>query len=94
MWQRGEQNRPAQLVEGKKSFILFIIRGLFATSDNGKLLDSPWHNKKKELVRTPLFSVYRAFAHARAFLLNKKWQELILNSDMHIDTGIVVNLSF
>ena len=41
---------------------------------------------KKELVRTPLFSVYTAFAHARAFLLNKKLQVLILNSDMHIES--------
>ena len=40
---------------------------------------------KKELVRTPLFSVYTAFAHAHTFLL-KKWQVLILNSDMHIES--------
>ena len=31
--------------------------------------------------------------HAPFFLI-KKWQVLILNSDIDIDTGIVVNLSF
>ena len=34
MWQRGEQNRPAQLVEGKRSFSLFLIRGLCVTGDD------------------------------------------------------------
>ena len=32
-----KQNRSAQLVEGKQSFILLWIQGIFAPGDNGKL---------------------------------------------------------
>ena len=59
MWQQGKQNPPAQPVEGKQSFSLFLIRGLFATGNDRKLLDSKqtlmgepsrsWHDKKKSL---------------------------------------------
>ena len=54
MWQQGKQNPPAQPVEGKQSFSLFLIRGLFATGNDRKLLDS-----KQTLMGEPSRSLAR-----------------------------------
>ena len=71
------------------------------TGDDRRLLDSELTlicesarglHEKKELARTPLFSVYWAFAHAHAFLLDKKkMASPNTRSDMHIENGIKVN---
>ena len=78
-----KQNWSAQLVEGKKSFILFWILGIFAPGDDGKHLDSEEtltgepasclaRLKKRACKNAIVFRLHGWFAHARAFLLNKK----------------------
>ena len=90
-WQRGEQNRPAQLVEGKQSFSLFWIQGIFATGDDRKLLDNKharswaWQKKKSLQGRRCFPFTRRSLMHAPFFLI-RKWQVLTLSSDMHIES--------